>query len=196
MDTIVYRINDSLYVNLTNRCSNNCSFCVRNSHEGVEGYYLWLEKEPTAEDIIAELKQKDDYKQVVFCGFGEPLYKLDVIIEVAKKVKALGKKTRINTNGQAGLIAGSNVAKKIHGLIDTVNISLNSTDSAKYFELCKPEFGECAYYDLLKFAKECVKEGINTVLSVVDIIGEEEIAKAQKIALDIGATLRVRKNIE
>jgi len=196
MDTIVYRIENKLYINLTNKCSNNCSFCVRNTHEGVEGYYLWLKNEPSAEEIIKQLEKAEAYDEVVFCGFGEPLYKLEVILEVADHVKKQGKKTRLNTNGQAGLIIGEGVAQMLKGKINKVNISLNSTDAKKYAEICNPIYGEAAYEDMLKFASECVKVGIDTVLSVVEIIGEEEIEKAREIASSVGGRLRVRKFID
>jgi TatD family-associated radical SAM protein len=193
MDTYVYEYNDKLYINLTNKCNNDCAFCIRHNREGIEGYKLWLQREPEAEDIIGELEKREKIENIVFCGFGEPLFRLDTLLQVAGYAKKRGIYTRLNTNGQADLIAGEGTAKKLIGKIDRVSISLNATDAKKYAALCNPERGEEAYRSMLKFAKECVEAGIDTVLSVVDIIGEEEISKAQKIADSIGARLRVRK---
>lgn len=192
MDTYVYKLNNKLYINLTNKCNNDCAFCIRNNNEGIEAYRLWLQKEPTYADIIAELECRPQADSIVFCGFGEPLFQLDVLLEVAEYAKGRGMHTRLNTNGQAELIVGSGVAEKIKDKIDQVSISLNATDSKKYMEICNPICGEQAYYAMLKFARECVEAGIDTTLSVVDVIGEQEIAKAQTIADAIGARLRVR----
>lgn len=196
MDTITYKIGNKIYVNMTNRCSNNCTFCVRNNNDGVEGYYLWLSKEPKTEEIIKALGDVRAYTEVVFCGFGEPLYRLNDLLIIADYVHKNGVKTRINTNGQASLIHGENVAKKLKGLIDTVNISLNATDAKGYQEICRSVFGEVGFYAMLDFARECVKYIDRVILSVVDIIGESEILKARKIAEDMGAELKVRQYIE
>ena len=197
MDTIVYEIEGSLYINLTNKCSNNCDFCIRNHRDGMEDYNLWLSKNPTADEIIAELKNQNfqNYKSVVFCGYGEPLYALDTMLEVAKFVKEYGIATRVNTNGQADLICGEGVAKRFAGLIDVVNISLNESDRDKYQKVCHCAFGEKGYDALLKFASE-VKDYSNVIFSIVDTIPQEDIEKCKKIAEDIGVTLRIREYIK
>ena len=89
MDTLVYELDKKLYINLTNQCSNDCDFCIRNHSDGIEDYYLWLSKEPTANDIINAIEEKgvDNFSEAVFCGFGEPLYALDVMLEVAIYLK-------------------------------------------------------------------------------------------------------------
>lgn len=200
MNIYTYVIDSNLYVNLTNRCSNNCDFCVRNSNkceQAYEGYNLWLDKEPEAEDIIYELEKRGlaNFKEVVFCGFGEPMYRWDVIKKVSDYVHAHKGKTRINTNGQASLILGYDVTREIGRYIDTVNVSLNATDAIKYQELCHSQYGESAFDALIEFARGCVKHCRRTVLSVVDCIGREEIEKAGDIAQSIGAELRVREEI-
>lgn len=194
-NTITYEINGKLYINMTNRCSNNCVFCVRNGKDEFQGYNLWLDKEPTVGEVIAELKDIEKYKEAVFCGFGEPLYRYSDIIIVAKYIKEKGVKTRINTNGQALLITNENIVDRLAPYIDTVNISLNEVSAKAYNELCRPVFGEVAYYSLLDFARCCVGKINRVILSVVDLIGEEKIKKAERIASDIGAELKVRKYI-
>jgi TatD family-associated radical SAM protein len=198
MDNIyVYQLGDSLYVNLTNRCTNRCSFCVRNEDgDKIGGYDLWLEKEPTAEEIIKLIEDPIKYDEIVFCGYGEPTIKLDEIIEVAKWIKGKGGTTRINTNGQANLYHGYNVVPKLKGLIDTVSISLNAKNAKEYEEVCHSDYGEEGFYGMLDFARECSKVIPNVVLSVVDILPEEDIEACRRIAEDVGATLRVREMIK
>lgn len=87
-NTYVYKAYGNLYINLTNKCSNSCDFCIRNGRDGLEGQPLWLTKEPCAEDVINQLPQDlHAYKEVVFCGFGEPTYKLQTMLETAKYLK-------------------------------------------------------------------------------------------------------------
>lgn len=195
-DIYVYTHAGALYINLTNRCTNDCVFCVRSRMEGIDGTNLWLDKEPTAAEVIEELKGMESYDEVVFCGYGEPLIKLDEIIEIAKYLKQAGKKTRINTNGHANAFHQKDVPALLKGLIDKVSISLNATDAAKYQKICRSVYQEDGFAHMLDFARGCVQQGIRTVLSVVDIIGEEEIEKARKIAADIGAEFKVRQFIK
>jgi TatD family-associated radical SAM protein len=191
---ITYRINDRIYINLTNRCSNACEFCVR-IDDKYSDFNLWLEKEPTAEEIIAELGEMEGASEIVFCGYGEPLYRLDAIIPVSEYAHNKGKKTRINTNGQARHIAGEGVAQKLAGYIDTVSISLNAGDAKSYQAICHSQFGEQAFYDIIDFGRECKKYIHRVVFSIVDVVGEEQIEKARKIAEEVGAELRVRRYI-
>lgn len=194
MDTFSYRIGNKLYINLTNRCSNSCEFCVRNT-DSYKEYSLWLSHEPTVEEVINSLDGLDTAEEVVFCGYGEPIYRLEAIIEICDYVHRFGKKTRLNTNGQGNLILGYDVPPKLKGKIDTVSISLNASDAKKYQEICRSEFGEKSFYALLDFAKACKEYVPRVVLSIVDCVGEEEVARAQEIADAIGVELRVRKYI-
>lgn len=199
MDTVVYKIDNNLYINLTNRCTNSCTFCVRNNKKEYEGYSLWLSKEPTVDEVISNLEKYDLnlINEVVFCGYGEPLLRSDDVILIADYLHKQGKKTRVNTNGQGLLFSGKDLPEKLSGYIDSINISLNATDKVAYQKICKSVYGENAFDSLLEFAKECVKYIPKVYLSVVDIIGKEEIEKARKIVDTIdGAVLRVREYIE
>ena len=198
MDTITYQIGRGVYINLTNKCSNDCTFCERNRISGVSGYYLWLEKEPTSNEIIQCLKTYDlkDFDEVVFCGFGEPTYKWDVIKDVANYVHSVGKITRMNTNGQGNLINNCDITQEIASYIDRINISLNNGNSKRYQEDCCSIYGENAFYELQDFAKKCLAQGVDTTFSVVDCISKEEIAQAEEIAKSIGANFRVREEIK
>ena len=190
----VYTVDKNIYINLTNRCSNRCEFCVRYYDKPIYGD-LGIKDEPSAETVI-DIREKAydlaDYGEVVFCGYGEPTYRFDAIEKICDYVHSKGAKTRINTNGQANAILGEDITARISKCIDTINISLNATDSVKYDKICHSDFGERAFDIMLDFAKACVGHGGNVVLSVVDVIGQEEIAKAREIAKSVGAKLRVR----
>lgn len=194
----VYEFGDSLYLNITNRCPNNCEFCIRNIKDGVSGSDLWLLKEPTFQELVDDISMYDlkKYKEVVFCGFGEPTCNLSMISQIAPYLKKKGCKTRINTNGLANLInKRDDVAKLIDPYIDSVSISLNASNAQVYQEICRSKFGEDAFYAMLKFAKDCVDADIDTTMSVVDFIGEEEVEACRKLALEAGAHFKVRETI-
>ncbi|MGD9475684.1 MAG: TatD family nuclease-associated radical SAM protein [Eubacteriaceae bacterium] len=196
--TITYELGHSLYVNITNRCSNDCRFCVRNENSTVNGTdNLWLEREPDVSEIIADIKKRDlkNYRELVFCGFGEPTYRFFEIIEVAKMVKKMSDiPIRINTNGHGNRINGEDITPYLKGVIDTVSVSLNAVNHEKYNEICQPLF-EDAYEELLDFSKKA-SQYTNVILSIVDILPPEEIEICQNIADSIGVKLRVRHYIE
>lgn len=196
MMTIFYPIGESLYVNLTNKCPCRCVFCVREEHETVgNNNSLWLDHDPSMEEIKEDLERFDlkDYKEIVFCGFGEPMMRMDDLIETAKYIKSKADiKTRINTNGLGDLIHEKNTAECIKDCIDSVSISLNAPDKESYCRVTRPKFGEQSFEAMLKFAEECRDCGINIAFSVVDEITTEEIEKSRELAESLGVKLRVR----
>lgn len=196
MNTYTYKYKDAIYINLTNRCTNDCTFCVRNNHDGVGGYHLQMDSEPGAKDIIEILEKEDDVSKIVFCGLGEPTMSLDALLSTARYLKTRGSHIRLNTNGQANAYAKQNIAKRLVGLIDVVSISLNAPNAAEYQKYCRSVYGEDAYSHMLDFAKACIAQGIDTVMSVVDVIGQEKVEQSRKIAQDIGARFRVREYVE
>ena len=199
MQNCVYEFGDSIYINLTNECSNSCDFCIRNFKEGVGGSELWLEHEPSAEEVERALEKYDlsKYRAAVFCGFGEPTCAFDRMLEVAGWLKARGVHTRVNTNGQANLINGiTDAAARMAPVIDSVSVSLNASTAEKYQESCHSRFGEEGYTAMLDFVRDCVRAGIDTTVSVVDLIGEQEVEACGKVAESLGAKYRVRPAIE
>ena len=193
MNTFTYKIGNDTYINLTNKCTNDCEFCVRRNGKGVAGYDLWLEREPSAAEIRDEWEK--DPTDVVFCGFGEPTIKIDELKEIAAYVKRYGGHTRINTNGHASAFHGRDIAAELQGIIDEVSISLNEADAKKYEAVVHSRYGEDGFRYMLDFARDCVKYGIKVTLSVVDVISKEDIETCRKIAEDIGAHFRVRTYI-
>lgn len=200
--TITYEYYNSLYVNITNRCSNACTFCVRTKHDNVNGEDdLWLEREPTVDEIKQDFMTRDldKYNQVVFCGYGEPTERFDDLISVAKWLKSIkpDMPIRINTNGQANLINDRDVTPDMEGIIDTVSISLNAPNAKEYQELCISRYGEEAFSKLQEFAVLSKKYVGEVVFSVVDkTMPPEDIEACRNIAEKCGVKFRVREYIE
>jgi len=197
MMTITYVLRNSLYVNITNRCTNRCSFCIRNTDHGVgEGIDLWLDREPTVREIIDDIEKHDlnQFKELVFCGYGEPMFRTEEIVEICKYIRSrYSIKIRINTNGHANLIHGYDVTPILEGLVDCVSISLNAKNAAEYQNLCHSVYGERAYEGMLDFALKCKKYVPEVVLSVVDVMSPEDIKTCEQIAGQLGVGFRVRK---
>lgn len=159
------------------------------------GQRLWLESEPTAEQVIKLIPDPEKYDEIVFCGFGEPTEKLDVLLEICRYLKKFRTPIRINTNGHASMIAGKDTAPMFKGLVDTISISLNASNARHYQELCQCQEGEKGFYEMLDFARK-VKEYVpNVVLSVVDIMDKQEIEECRNIAQELGVKFRVRELI-
>ncbi len=195
---IAYTIRNSLYLNITNKCTNTCSFCPRLEKPYVKGYYLGLKKEPTLLEILEAISNNggniESYDEVVFCGYGEPMERLDILKEVARMLKEKGaKKIRLNTNGQGDLINRRPVCLELAGLVDCVSVSLNSSTADGYEQLCNPTFEGKAYSALLTFTKQAKNFIPEVTLSIVDIPGLD-VEACQKIAKDLEVNFRIRKH--
>lgn len=196
---ICYVLGNSLYINLTNRCTNQCTFCVRDKDCGIGDINLWLEREPTVEEVIKDIEKFNpkNYQEVVFCGYGEPTLRLDVILEVAHFIKEnYNSRIRINTNGHANLVYKRDVTKDLAEVVDVVSISLNAKNAKEYQEICKCAYGEIGFDAMLDFAKCAKSSGIDVVLSIVDVLSEDDKSACSKISEDIGVKLRIRSLIE
>ena len=198
-DTYLYTLDGNLYVNLTNKCSNGCDFCVRNERSSYYGNYLWLRNgDPTVEKVIAAANGFGDltrFNEVVFCGFGEPTYKVAEMVALCDFFHEKGLKTRLNTNGQGNLINKRDIVPELKGKIDFVNVSLNASCVEKYQPICRSQFGEAGFAGLIEFAKLCRKNGVNCRFSIVDCIGEAEVEACKRLAESIKIPLYVRKYI-
>ncbi|MBO5982453.1 MAG: radical SAM protein [Clostridia bacterium] len=198
MKNFVYEFEGKLYINLTNKCPNDCEFCVRNIRNGIGEDDLRLTREPNFEDLKEDLSlyPLKKYGEIVFCGYGEPLCALSVLSQVAPYIKRLGLKTRLNTNGLGGLWnKRKDIPMLISKYIDSVSISLNASCRELYQEICRSIYGEDAFDAMIEFAKGCIENGIDTTLTVVDFIGEEEIENCRLLAEQLGAKYRVRETI-
>ena len=194
--TILYDYEDSLYVNLTNKCPCACVFCIRKETDHVgNSDSLWLDHEPTVEEVKKEFKNFDlnKYEEIVFCGYGEPLVRINEVVEVAKYIRSISNiKIRVNTNGLSDLIHKKKTAQMLKDNIDAVSISLNAPNKVKYNEVTKPKFGEKSYEALLDFATDCKKYIKEVNFSVVDEINEKEIQESKELAESMNIPLRVR----
>ena len=197
--TITYQVKQSVYVNLTNRCPCACRFCLRNTGASVFGSDpLWLEREPTLEEVEASLDKWDynRYREVVFCGYGEPTERLDVLLSAAEYLKRRDPtlRVRVNTNGLSDLVNGKPTAQLFTGKVDCLSISLNTDDAAEYLDMCRPKCGEAAYPALLAFTKEAATAVPEVVMTVVGepVTSLEKQARCRALAESLGAHLRVR----
>jgi TatD DNase family protein len=190
---VTYKIRNSLYLNITNRCTNECYFCTRTTDPIVQGYNLRLEDEPSAEDIIKEIGDPKKYDEIVFCGYGEPTLRLNVIKEVSKKTKEMGGRVRLNTNGHGNLINKRNILPELNGLIDSVSVSLNAEDSEKYNKICHPVFKNGTYEAVKEFIREARKYIPEVVATIVDVPEVDE-EKCKEIAeKELGVKFRGRR---
>lgn len=180
---IVYKIRNSLYVNVTRECSNVCDFCPRLDDPTVQGHYLGTVKDPTAAEVIAAIgDQRPD--EVVLCGFGEPTMRLDVVKAVAAEMKKRGLKVRLNTNGQGSLLNQRDIVPELAGLIDTVSISLNAPDQAAYNRICHPQDKQHAFSALLAFVERCRDTLPETVVSAVGPVEGVDMEAVRRLAED------------
>ena len=206
MYTLVYSINnepspETVYVNLTNSCTNSCVFCLRTQKDDVCGAEMWHDDNYTLEDIIHQFETYSPTpKEVVFCGYGEPFLRREMMKEFCKYLRKNHPeiKIRVNTNGHANAIFKTNVAEEFKGLIDSASVSLNASDSNQYDEICNPKISN-AYEEVKKFIKACSDAGIEVTASVVtgfDKIHHIDTKKCEEIESSLGAKFRVREFIE
>jgi len=201
--TISYEYGDSLYVNLTNKCDCACVFCLRhNGHKGsIYADDLWLRREPTREEVLSDIKTRDfsKYRELVFCGFGEPTYRINDILWLVRELKKAVPDlppVRINTNGHANTINGRDVTPELSGLIDALSISLNGSIKEEYVAVTCPKDGDAAWDAMLDFTKKAAKYVPSVMMTVVDKDKTtDEIERCRALAESLGAKLRVRKYI-
>ncbi|MFH1996136.1 MAG: TatD family hydrolase [Candidatus Omnitrophota bacterium] len=189
---IVYPIRGALYLNITNRCTCDCVFCARSSSDFVKGHNLRLTGDPDLSEIMDQIEKAGRHKEAVFCGFGEPTLRLDIIKEVAKRLKLSGTKVRLVTNGHGNSIHSRSIARELKGIVDKVSVSLNTESSKTYEAICRPSIGNDAYQAVVRFVEECVDAGIETEITCIDMTGVD-IEKCREFASKMGASFRVRK---
>ena len=195
MLTMLYTVGDKIYVNLTNRCPCACTFCIRRNGDGAYGSdSLWLEREPTVDEVIAEFGKYDisKYTEVVFCGYGEPMERAEDVAFIGRYIKEnLGLPVRLNTNGLGDKIYGRSTAEMLEGAVDIVSISLNQCDKEKYNAVTRPKW-ENGFDAMISFAADCKKYVPKVMFTVVDVIPPEDISKCKALAMSLGIKLRVR----
>jgi TatD family-associated radical SAM protein len=197
--TTVYWLDKTLYLNITNKCSNNCYFCFRKFRKGIKKFNLKLEKEPTKNEIIEELRKvikRKNWKEIVFCGFGEPLERLDIVLQLTRYIKNMYyKPIRVDTNGQGYLLnKGTDIARKLKNAgVDEVRVSLNAHNKETYNEICKPTSDD-AYENILKFIQKAKQVGLETEITVVTV-PEVSITKIKELAEKLGVKFTIREYV-
>jgi TatD DNase family protein len=193
---IAYRIRNSLYLNITNRCSNSCTFCAKFDEFTVKGHNLLLDHEPGFEEVMAAIGQPPaEIDEVVFCGFGESLLRLELVKQVAGALKQRGYKIRINSDGQANLAHGRNILPELQGLVDSISVSLNAPDAATYCKLCNSPFGEDGYAGVCEFLSSATAYIPEVTATAVTIPGVD-IEACRRVAEALGVNFRVREFAE
>lgn len=200
MMNVVYPVHSGLYLNLTNRCPCACTFCIRQKDDSVGGQAsLWLDHEPTFEEVRDALLSEDleKYSEFVFCGFGEPTEALDVLLKTAGFLKLRTKKiVRLNTNGLGNLIHKKDITPLFKGLIDSVSISLNSSDPKIYKERVRPEFGDGSYKAMLEFARNALRYVPSVSMTTVSTtITHDDEENCRKLCESLGVNYRIRNYI-
>ena len=199
-ENLLYFLDNKPYINMTNACTNACVFCVRNKKEDVQGAKLWLEKDLSSADDVIEQIEKNKEKilkseEIVFCGYGEPLIKINEVIEICKYIKANypNLKIRINTNGHANAIHKKNTAIELAPYIDSISISLNAQNEDNYNKISNPKI-ENAYEEVKRFIRSCIEEKISTTVSVVSNVPNYpiDVERCKTIAKSLGAKFRLR----
>ncbi|MEG1724141.1 MAG: TIGR04100 family radical SAM protein [Anaerovoracaceae bacterium] len=193
---VLYDYGSGLYANITNRCPCKCDFCIRDMVDTLgSADSLWLKREPSREEVIEMIETMDlsPYNELIFCGYGEPLERLDDVIEISKYVKAnTDLKVRINTNGLSDLINKKETAPLFEGVIDGISISLNAPTPQKYNSLCHPIYGEEALPAIIEFTKNIKKYVKDVTMSIVNVIPEEDVYECEKIANELNVKFRIR----
>lgn len=188
---VAYKIRDSLYLNITNRCTNRCSFCVRTYSDFVKGHNLRLRSEPTVEQLREAIGNPRQYPEVVFCGYGEPLLRLDLVKDLSSWIKRQGGRVRINTNGQGNLIHGRDILPELGGIVDSLSVSLDAPDADTYERVCMPSFKN-AFQGVLEFIREAKNHIPDVQVTVVETEGVD-IERCRALAQSLSVPLRVRK---
>lgn len=187
---------DAIYLNITNRCSCACEFCIREFSDGVYGEVLVLDQEPEVEDVTAEVERAfmdGPADEVVFCGFGEPTMRLDVVLGVTEWLRLRRIRSRLDTNGHGQLLNPDLDVPAVLAAagLTAATVSLNAADPETYDLLCRPMFSK-AHRAVIRFAELCVGHGIVTTLTAVDYPGADPEGCAA-IASAIGAEFRLRR---
>ncbi len=189
--TLAYAIGHRLYLNVTSRCNADCLFCHRRSEPVVRGHDLTIAHEPSAEALVRAAGEVSAVQEVVFCGFGEPTLRLETVKETARALRPRARRLRLNTNGLGSLHHGRDVAVELAPLLDAASISLNTADPGQYKRLCRPEGGDAAFPAACDFVRACVREGLETTCTAIDL-PEVDAEAVRALAMSLGASFRLR----
>jgi len=193
LPTIAYPIRNSLYLNLTNRCTCDCVFCPRLKRPMVQGHNLKLEQEPSFQEVVQAVDRfSRTFEELVFCGYGEPTLRFELVKELARHYQRRFPRIRLDTNGQGSLINRRDIVPELMGLINAVSVSLNAASAQEYIRLNRPQYGERAFEGMLDFMRKCLTAGLEVTASIVGFPGAD-IEGTKEIARLLGVKYRIRK---
>jgi TatD DNase family protein len=190
--SIVYQIGHSLYLNITNRCTNQCAFCVRFKTDRIQGYSLALAAEPSVKEILEAIGDTSRFREIVFCGYGEPLLRLSEVIAVSKVLKEQKIPVRVNTNGHGNLIHQRNIIPEIAPYVSTVSVSLNAENEKVYNQVCQPSFGPGTYQKVKEFIVACQPLIANVIVTAVVLPQVNIKAVKQLVEQELGVRFKLR----
>lgn len=190
--SIAYTIRDSLYLNITNRCTNACVFCAKFHDFTVKGHFLKLDREPSVAEVMEAIGDPRRFREIVFCGYGEPLLRLDLVLEIARRLKKEGVRVRVNTDGQANLVHGRNILPELAGLVDALSVSLNAHDAETYRRITRSPYGDAAFQAVQDFIV-AAQEHIPDITASVVTFPNVNVEAARKLVEELGVKFRVRQ---
>ncbi len=189
---IAYPMRGNLYLNITNRCPNACPWCVRFLSPFLNGHNLALEREPSFEEIIEAVGDVAPYREIVFCGYGEPTMRLDILTKVGARLRKSGARVRLDTNGQGSLAAGRDIVPELAEAVDAVSVSLNTASPRQYVEICRPSAGEAAHRAIIDFIK-AAKAAIGDVTVTAVTLPGVDVDAVRALAAKMGVAFRPRR---
>jgi TatD family-associated radical SAM protein len=190
--TLAYPIGENLYLNVTDRCTLNCTFCPKHAAQPrVRGYDLSLGARPEVNDIIAALGDPARYSEVVFCGFGEPTLRLKPVLEVSDYIQSRHGRVRINTDGLANLVHKRNVLREFTGRVDALSVSMNAHNETVYNRHCRPAL-RGSYQAMLSFLEQAPRYVNEVTATAIDGLQGVDIDACQRLAMERGVQFRRR----
>jgi TatD DNase family protein len=192
-----YVLGDALYLNVTSACTLACVFCpkIRDDDWVVGGFDLRLARSPDADEVWAQIERTgiEGRSEVVFTGLGEPTRRLDVLLELTRRLARAGvKRIRVDTDGLANLREGRDVTPELAAAgVAAVVVSLNAPDASTYARLCPSRFGESAWDGARGFIRAAVRHLPEVQASFVGVPGLEE-GSCRRAAEALGAGFRWR----
>ncbi len=188
---VAYALRGNLYLNITNRCTNQCPWCVRYRSQWLAGYHLELEREPTCEEVIKAVEDAQPHESIVFCGYGEPTERLDIVKRAGAHFRKSGMRVRLDTNGLGSLSAGRDIVPELAGSVDAVSVSLNSASAKEYERICRPAEGAKAHAAAVDFVIKARDTIGDVKVTAVDLPGVDTEA-IRSLARRLGVKFRLR----
>lgn len=189
---IAYPLHGNCYLNITSECTLRCGFCPKyNRSWEVQSYDLRLHREPSAEEVLEALGDPTAYKEIVFCGLGEPTMRYEVLMNIARGVKAAGGRVRINTDGLVNLRQRCDVSAEMAEVVDALSISMNAQNEALYIRHTRPKL-DGAFAAMLDFARRAKQAGMAVTLTAIEGLEGVDIDECEAIARDLGVNFRRR----